>query len=61
MYFNPSYEPTLDCQTCGKVIHRLSQSERKEVAYNPYAFIAFCSDQCRKDGTDRDFVSYSMI
>lgn len=40
-------EATLDCQDCGSVVKVLSESERQEVADNPYNFIVYCRD-CRK-------------
>lgn len=35
-------EPTLDCQTCGAVMRRLSPSEAAMVAANPHNYIVDC-------------------
>lgn len=45
-------EPTLDCQTCGKVLKVLSPAEAQKVALNPQDFIVDCSD-CSDVGEDR--------
>lgn len=35
-------EPTLDCQTCGTPLRRLTLSEAAMVAANPYNYIVDC-------------------
>lgn len=40
-------DPVLECQTCGVVVRELSLAEAQKVAENPYAFIVYCSAQCR--------------
>ena len=42
-------EATIDCQGCGKVMRRLDESERREVAVRPYDFVWWCWD-CRRQG-----------
>lgn len=39
--------PTLDCQTCGEVIRRLTNAEVAVVADNPYKYVVDCFE-CRK-------------
>lgn len=46
-------DPVLECQTCGEVVRKLSLAESQEVSYNPYAFIVYCSAQCRDDDLSR--------
>jgi uncharacterized CHY-type Zn-finger protein len=40
-------QPTLDCQTCGVVLKKLSAAEAQQVALNPYNYVVFCG-QCKK-------------
>lgn len=42
-------DPVLECQTCGEVVRKMSLAEAQEASYNPYAFIVYCSVQCRDD------------
>lgn len=35
-------EPTVDCQTCGEVIRRLTPAEARRVADRPYDFVVNC-------------------
>jgi hypothetical protein len=35
-------EPVLECQICGEVVRKLTDSEAQQVAANPYNFIVTC-------------------
>lgn len=37
-----NHEPTLDCQTCGTPLRRLTLAEAQMVAANPYNYIVDC-------------------
>jgi hypothetical protein len=36
--------PVLECQDCGSVVRKLTQTEDQAVAANPYNFIVFCRE-----------------
>lgn len=38
-----SREPTLDCQSCGEILRKLTAAEAQRVAENPYNYIVFCT------------------
>lgn len=44
-------EPTLDCQTCGRVILVLTPAENQKVAANPHNYIMDCA-ACKRDRSD---------
>jgi hypothetical protein len=44
----PERQSTLDCQDCGDVVRKLTDSEALEVAREPYNFIVYCWS-CKRD------------
>lgn len=42
-------QPVLECQECGDVIRKLSHEEAQDMAYRPYAWVAYCW-QCGRGG-----------
>ena len=47
-------EPTLDCQTCGKVLRVLSPAENQQVALNPQNFIVYCERHQPMEGVGNE-------
>lgn len=37
------HEPVIECQSCGKVLQKLTEAQAQQVAANPYNFIGFCA------------------
>lgn len=46
-------EPTLDCQTCGKVLKVLTSAEAQRVAFAPQNYIVDC-ESCRREAMTKE-------
>lgn len=53
-------EETLDCDTCGAVVMRLTEAEAQRVADRPYAYIVFCTS-CRRAEIERTGQYYEEL